>query len=1343
MTSYLPNGLLTPSLTVTNTSAYTSAAASAHGDALRRPALHCRRPKALLMLPALTGSERFHGRGLSLRLCPGLAAPFASNSCRGQKMSLLLSERLVDLPAEIVQAESDSDSGVGSPMEEAVTDSTPAEVHAEEAQDSDDDIVVSRKPRSRKVLQDSDSEKEEDTDGMPEALVLSESSGEGTKASESEQPKKSRGKIISRIAVASDDGEMDETRKKEKSQRRKEKEKRRGALVKQLKEKIRTPEESTLPKVFNDSGCLLGDNDLFDAQLEEDDMTEEVMEEEESLDAIRAAMKKKAKNQPHFGDSDEDEEQEGKSQRKERKAARASKEAMKQLHSESQRIVRESTIGLPYHMPEPKGIDQFFKRRARPDKPAMSLLKSAKYKDCMREASSASSTTQNQSEAPEPNSNPQADQDEPDPVTCTQQDGDTDELDAQSAAAAVIVSTEDQSGVAGVELKNPEVMEDEGALPSVSVSESDESPKEDRAMSPVQQSKSVMENSEQRSSALIEPKPKKDKLARLRELGLEPPPVAKLCADEGAFIQLEPQQANPGLEALKERFLRHIQSAPRPKGERSINVNVVRKDSTSSGQEELHAESITVTVNEEEEEATRTKPGEKLVLLKSRLQQAMAIRRKEERERRAALHRLDNEDCEEEEEEEEMTESEEEEGIDDLLGDGDDGEEANEEEAEEAERGNTSKRSASPAFKSPSPTPYTDGTLMLFAGSSCSRTGDGVRQSGQGNQENDGKMEDEDGLSLNKDNSHNSSFELTSSTLPSYQPVSRAAGKGLSTAVFRSPSPCFFRPSFLGSASKSSGKLSEPSLTLPVEDSQDLYGVPSPEIADSQGPFSQEEDTQSQLLDADGFLNVGPRGGQSRSHKRQLLLDNLDENAMDANMGELLGFCSGGFGSAEQSQPAGEDELLGLCSGVFSTQAVETSKPKKETEAMETEHTVEESHGSSDTDMDQLLSLCSGKFTGSPAMSPGRPGTRLSIEEDSDSKSKVVEEEEGEEEEDNCEFRLLSDVDSNSEKEECEEESDVEGEMGDEEEQEEREAVFGPRPGKKIRMTDFVESEAELSGSDVGSEDEDDEGGDEYEEDELQEQLPSDDELMDQVNKIHMKHVLDEDKRKLRLYQERYLADGDLHSDGPGRERRFRWKNIDDGFELGIGAEGEGEEEEEDDVDQQELQRHKERLEREQWIREQSETSKKGKEVEEEEEKIGEEDSQFMKLAKKLTAKALQKKETSSVPVQEKPVSNANPFLKPSKPVVKRGSLLSQPRAVLQKLANISEGNPLAPRNTRGFLFQTLSPEKETPTSANPKKQIKKRAQTDTLAPVAKRPCRENSVKSVGPPRSIFSFFEN
>lgn len=41
-------------------------------------------------------------------------------------------------------------------------------------------------------------------------------------------------------------------------------------------------------------------------------------------------------------------------------------------------------------------------------------------------------------------------------------------------------------------------------------------------------------------------KPKKDKLAILKKLGLDPPPVAKLCPDDGAFIQLEPPQLNPG-----------------------------------------------------------------------------------------------------------------------------------------------------------------------------------------------------------------------------------------------------------------------------------------------------------------------------------------------------------------------------------------------------------------------------------------------------------------------------------------------------------------------------------------------------------------------------------------------------------------------------------------------------------------------------------------------------------------------------------------------------------------------------------------------------------------------------
>ncbi|XP_021231170.1 claspin isoform X4 [Numida meleagris] len=1317
-----------------------------------------------------------------------------------------------ELDAAVLKAHgSDSDSGQGSGEPPSPGRPLTGTASPQDG-DSEEEIFVSRKAKVKKVLQDSESEDGEDGDSSVQNAALGgDTENREEKEVTAQRNKKSR---IRQGLLDSDDSDtgdrlqfenLDTSRKSVlseneleeerplksgrksrkhkhnfedeaaekaagKPRRRKERERRAESIKRLIKEKKPSTEGQQVDGgeryPFNDSGCLLDDKELFDNGLEEENNS--LPGDEESIESIRAAVKekiKKYKNKERFSEDEgykhvfDDGNEESvlkEPKRKERKAARLSKEAIKQLHSETQRLIRESSVSLPYHMPEAKSVHEFFKSRSRPvcEGNAMALLKSTKYQFTLNEEPAGTKTSitdrkdgpieggQSAANEPEANFGRDIGTATKDPLPsagenltedCAEKSG---KNNGDSHSVPTASKTEEQQSVLSTDCSEQK-KESEIPLPAGgnSLEQRDETAP-------------GLENNQQVGPGLAaQPeKTRKSKLDKLRELGIDLTIKPRICSGNESFINLDESDLNKELEALKARFLKHTLQTSKSKVERTINMNIIRKETTSEGKEELKADVVpAVLAAESLDEAVHTKPGEKLQVLKAKLQEAMKLRRTEERQKRQALFKLDNEDLleEEEEEEEEMTdESEEEEegdheAVESLLDEAEeDNEDLEEKQAEDGDKetdresidGEKVEQSVDCASV-PKP-PSTESTLMLFKDSS-SKMGyslpDEKHEIEEAADKGPTKLDD-DSFSLPtpaKENSHNSSFELIGSMIPSYQPCNKQMSRGGSflpaAGGFRSPSPGFFKTSFISSASKSSGKMSEPS--LPIEDSQDLYNAsPEPKslfpgAGESQFQFSLEDDTQSQLLDADGFLNVGQHRNKYQSSKHGLTLASMDENAMDANMDELLDLCSGQFSSQAEHVPSTSsskkqnmEELLNLCSGKFVTQTDSPTWASSVSSKAEKDSDIEDP-------MAEALALCSGSF----------PTDR---------------EEEDEEHEELGDFQLVTD-DNAFDSEEDEKSGDSDGEEAEDSDEEE---LLRRRQGskKKLKLEDFMEDEAELSGSDVGSEDEyDGEDLNEYEEEVIDEELPNEAELESQVQKLHMKAVLDDDKRQLRLYQERYLLDGDLHSDGPGRMRRFRWKNIDDASQMDLFQRDSDNEDENEQFDETEVKWRKERFEREQWLREQKEKNKE-QEEEEEEEDIGE-DSQFMKLAKKVTAKSLQKRASPAAVVQDAKLLPRNPFetFRPASDIqIKNGSLLNRPKAILQKLAAMSDLNPNAPRNSRNFVFHTLSPDKNEEAKEKSKHQVKKRGPSAAITSLAKRP-RVDSTEQTSQSRSIFQYLES
>ena len=85
------------------------------------------------------------------------------------------------------------------------------------------------------------------------------------------------------------------------------------------------------------------------------------------------------------------------------------------------------------------------------------------------------------------------------------------------------------------------------------------------------------------------------------------------------------------------------------------------------------------------------------------------------------------------------------------------------------------------------------------------------------------------------------------------------------------------------------------------------------------------------------------------------------------------------------------------------------------------------------------------------------------------------------------------------------------------------------------------------------------------------------------------KSIHDQDNADLRAVKEMFLPDGDLHTDGQGRTRHFRWWGIDENSQLSLFGNKEmwGEEEgmATELSTEEEIQRRKERYEREAFLR--------------------------------------------------------------------------------------------------------------------------------------------------------------
>lgn len=393
--------------------------------------------------------------------------------------------------------------------------------------------------------------------------------------------------------------------------------------------------------------------------------------------------------------------------------------------------------------------------------------------------------------------------------------------------------------------------------------------------------------------------------------------------------------------------------------------------------------------------------------------------------------------------------------------------------------------------------------------------------------------------------------------------------------------------------------------TEPIEDQiNDEETEETPEAVDeenveeNQGQDDEENENESDSSSSSSE-DENPEDPSTRKHRViKAFQDSDDEDGPGLNETSTSAlYAEEGTKNPEEV----EDELLDLCSGKFA-----------ETQAAPVISQIPITQTPGNVNETELEDLCSGVFNEETA--PQTQIEETQVEKSQKTVLRIVssdEEKEPDEDASNSEVKKIKKLKkkkkkhlklgfSDDEEDDDEEQNsaDEEKEEEDEEEEEEIPQTFIDYDSEEneieVQMSKkdcvkqanaFLEKEAELSESEWGSADEDERNLDKYDmelgdEDEFDQQK-----LQSELEQIHMRKVLDDDIREVKKIQEMLFDDEE--ADGVGRQRKFRWKNAENGFSLDDPAGGGGadnDEQVDSADDDEEMKWRKMRFEREQFL---------------------------------------------------------------------------------------------------------------------------------------------------------------